>query len=201
MVNSNLHDLLIWDRALYTEKLLKSSSGKVVFAAAETNGGSSTHYGFGWFLMQNPNYGRVANHSGGWAGYITYIERHLDNDKTFIVLQNNSSPKTSMPVKEIRRILYGEPAEARPAAKTYTPVELDVFAGTFSSDDHPLKITISRKGNVLMALAEGQSSIPLSGFENNIFTFDPAGIVLQFNAKGDQMQLSQADRKFVFKKN
>src|SRR5690606_11896305 len=109
----------------------------------------------GWFVIKNPAYGRIANHSGGWAGYSTYIERHLDNDKTFIVLQNNSSSRTSVPVKEIRRILYGEPAEEKPVAKTYTVEELDVFVGTFSSENHPLKTTISRDGNILKAMAEG----------------------------------------------
>ena len=51
-------------------------------------------------------FGKIASHSGGWAGYITYIERDLDNDKTIVILQNNDLEVASSPVKQLRNILY-----------------------------------------------------------------------------------------------
>ena len=35
-------------------------------------------------IYDNPAFGKIISHSGGWPGYITYIERHVTNDKTII---------------------------------------------------------------------------------------------------------------------
>jgi CubicO group peptidase (beta-lactamase class C family) len=85
-VNSTVNDLLKWDRALYTEKLVSSESKKEIFSAVELNNKSKRDYGFGWALSDDETYGKIVNHSGGWPGYKTFIERHIDNDKTIIVL-------------------------------------------------------------------------------------------------------------------
>jgi CubicO group peptidase (beta-lactamase class C family) len=85
-VNSTANDLLLWDRALYTNKLLSKSGMEQVFTAGTLADGSATKYGFGWMLDNHPDYGKMASHSGGWPGYKTYIDRHLDNDKTIIIL-------------------------------------------------------------------------------------------------------------------
>lgn len=113
MVNSTLEDLLKWDRALYTDQLINAEDKKKIFSSVKTNTGTDTHYGYGWALEDNEIYGKIAAHSGGWAGYITYIERHLDQDKTIIILQNYD--EVSIPVKNTRNILYNRPIPTRVA--------------------------------------------------------------------------------------
>ena len=111
MVSSNLHDLLKWDRALYKHKFITEEDKKLIFASYPTDDGNETDYGFGWFTAKDEQFGRMVRHSGSWAGYITFIERHLDNDKTIIILQNNATKATEVPVKNTRKILYGLPVE------------------------------------------------------------------------------------------
>ncbi|NQX39221.1 CubicO group peptidase, beta-lactamase class C family [Pedobacter steynii] len=113
MVNSTLEDLLKWDRALYTDQLINAEDKKKIFSSVKTDTGTDTHYGYGWVLEDNKIYGKIASHSGAWAGYITYIERHLDQDKTIIILQNYD--EVSIPVKNTRNILYNRPIPARVA--------------------------------------------------------------------------------------
>ncbi|MEO1518171.1 MAG: serine hydrolase domain-containing protein [Bacteroidota bacterium] len=111
MVNSTVGDLLKWDRALYTNKLVNEMDKQAIFRSYYTADSSQTDYGFGWDIGSLKVYGKVVEHSGGWAGYYTHIERHLDNDKTIIVLQNNMMEETTMPLKNTRRILYDIPVE------------------------------------------------------------------------------------------
>ena len=105
-VNSTVIDLLKWDRAMYTDKLVSKESRNEIFTSSELNDKSKTDYGFGWFVEDNGVYGNLVNHTGGWPGYITFIERHIQNDKTVIVLLNYINDNTYIPVADLRRMLY-----------------------------------------------------------------------------------------------
>ncbi|MDP4665954.1 MAG: beta-lactamase family protein [Flavobacteriaceae bacterium] len=108
MVNSNPIDLLKWDRALYSNILVNDEDRELIFSSTPINDSTETHYGYGWMIDSSNTYGKIVAHSGGWAGYVNYFERHLDNNKTIIILQNNALPATEIPRKETRSILYNE---------------------------------------------------------------------------------------------
>lgn len=84
MVNSNLEDLLKWDRALYNNQIINNQDREMIFSSYKTKDSSETDYGFGWMIDSTETFGKTSFHSGGWAGYISYFDRHLDNDKTII---------------------------------------------------------------------------------------------------------------------
>lgn len=114
MVNSNLHDLLKWDRALYTNKLIDDEDKQIIFSSYKTKDSLETGYGFGWFINQDSLYGKIVSHTGRWAGYLTVIERDIDNDKTIIILQNNETNITEnirLIAQNVRKTLYGQPLE------------------------------------------------------------------------------------------
>ena len=107
---STTSDLYKWDRALKSNKILSEENTKTLFSNSKLNSGETTDYGFGWFLNNHDEYGNYADHSGGWAGYTTYIEKHFDKDKTIIMLQNNGNGtgKTRIPIENTQKILYGQ---------------------------------------------------------------------------------------------
>jgi len=105
-VNSTTEDLLKWDRALYGNKLIDPKDKDLIFNSLKTNDGKETNYGFGWFVVNSKKYGRIVYHTGGWPGYSTYIERHLDSDKTIVILQNHSEAKINSFLQKVRAILY-----------------------------------------------------------------------------------------------
>jgi CubicO group peptidase (beta-lactamase class C family) len=111
MVNSNLHDLLKWDRALYGSEIINNEDKNMIFKSYPTENNEETGYGFGWFVRNDSIYGKRVLHSGGWAGYITWIERHLDTDKTIIQLMNIENKITTSPAKYARKILYEQTIE------------------------------------------------------------------------------------------
>ncbi|KUY30924.1 serine hydrolase domain-containing protein [Elizabethkingia ursingii] len=107
MVNSTTGDLLKWDRALYGDKLVNQKDKDLIFSSIVTKDNKDNHYGYGWQVSTSKAVGKIISHSGSWAGYITYIARDVDSDKTIILLENNNSDKISLSlVKKVRNILY-----------------------------------------------------------------------------------------------
>lgn len=78
--------------------------------------------------------------------------------------------------------------------------DMEQYVGVYSSTQLPLKITISRNNTTLMAQATGQSSFPLEATEKDIFKFDPAGVVIEFNPAKQELTLKQGGGSYLFKK-
>lgn len=199
MVNSTVRDLLLWDRALYSNKLINDDDRKIIFQSTKTADDKLNNYGFGWFVRNEDKYGEIVNHSGGWPGYASFIERHLTNDKTIILLQNNRLPTTKIPIKEVRMILYNEPIVIEKQIKLNSE-DLDKYLGIYSNEEYPLKITVLKKGNTLYTQATGQNEIPMDAYENDTFKFEPADITLIFNVKEQMFERYQRGGKLVFKR-
>ncbi|MDR4954111.1 serine hydrolase domain-containing protein [Chryseobacterium sp. ES2] len=202
MVNSTLEDLLKWDRALYTNKLVNEDDKKLIFNDVTTANGKASNYGFGWFVKKTSKYGKIANHSGGWAGYATFIERHLDNDKTFILLQNNRTPLTKIPSDDIRKILYHEKLGSENLKKaSLSADQLQVYSGVYAAPNFPMKIKIFVQIGALYGQAEGQQAFELTAYENHIFKFDSADIRMVFDPAKNTMDFTQGGSpKFTFSK-
>lgn len=110
-VHSTVTDLLKWDRALYTNKLLSAEGMREIFEVATLENKSRTEYGFGWHVEESAVFGKIVNHSGSWPGYASFIDRHITNDKTIILLTNRTyfRPRSVNPIVAIRSILYNTP--------------------------------------------------------------------------------------------
>lgn len=107
-VNSTVTDLLKWDRALYTTKLLSEDGMKAIFEVATLNDKTQTSYAMGWEIQKFDVYSKMTRHGGSWPGYVAYIERHIENDRTIIILQNHEDD-ISIPLKALRKMLYSKP--------------------------------------------------------------------------------------------
>lgn len=97
-IYSSAEDLLKWDQALYTEKLVKKSTLQEAFTPGRLNNGEPTEYGFGWGIVEP---GKTVAHTGGWVGFGTLIIRYIDQDQTIIVLDNSSNFRAHGLVKNI----------------------------------------------------------------------------------------------------
>jgi tetratricopeptide (TPR) repeat protein len=89
---STVGDLLLWEQALYTEKLLPGKYGDLFFARSIAID-SVTGYGYGWFLKRvGLNGGRdsidVTYHTGTITGFNALIYRVPATRRTFICLNN-----------------------------------------------------------------------------------------------------------------
>jgi CubicO group peptidase (beta-lactamase class C family) len=79
---STVGDLLLWDRALYSERILKKSSIEKMY---KPNRGS---FGYGWRI--NPRRPCVVAHGGTGSGISTNIYRETDTQTLLVILSNDS---------------------------------------------------------------------------------------------------------------
>ena len=89
-ISSAAQDLLKWDKALYTEKLVTAATLKEAFSPTPLTNGILIPYGFGWEVFTDAQTGKIVQHTGDNPGYRTIIIRFLDQRKTVIVLNNNA---------------------------------------------------------------------------------------------------------------
>jgi len=104
-ISSTASDLLRWDEALYTEKLIKRSTLQESFTPMKLNNDSLSNYGFGWSLRTDSAFGKIVSHTGDNPGYKTQIIRYIDKKKTIILLNNNAHKDFSTIIKQLEAML------------------------------------------------------------------------------------------------
>ncbi len=87
-VLTSVPDMIKWDLALRTDKLLNEESRRAMFSPAKLNDGTFVAYGFGWFIY--PMSGTIHyEHSGGFrTGFNSDVLRLPEKDIDIIVLAN-----------------------------------------------------------------------------------------------------------------
>jgi CubicO group peptidase (beta-lactamase class C family) len=107
---STVEDLYLWDRALYTERVLSEKSKQAMFTPGHGD------YGFGWSVRKQPVGPQkaertVISHSGGIEGFTAHIRRIPDEKLAVILLDNCEDGSLNAIAAGIVDVLYGrEPA-------------------------------------------------------------------------------------------
>ncbi|MFA6060425.1 MAG: serine hydrolase [Taibaiella sp.] len=186
-VNSTVHDLLKWDNALYTDKLLPANKRKELFESGRLKNDSLAHYGFGWFIKDKPDGTKTVSHSGGWPGYITYIERDLQTHRTIIMLQNTSDGV--IPKKEVRLLMDGKPIPPAEVLKEVLLPEniLSFYTGQYQLDPEFI-LTITKEGQQLYAQATGQGRIPIYASSETKFFNKDVAVRMEFVKDGEKIK-------------
>jgi CubicO group peptidase (beta-lactamase class C family) len=78
---STVLDLLKWDQALYSDKLVPAKSLQAMFTPHKDN------YGYGWIIDKKFGVARYS-HGGGIMGFVTTIERYPDEKLLVVALSN-----------------------------------------------------------------------------------------------------------------
>jgi CubicO group peptidase (beta-lactamase class C family) len=81
-IYSTAQDLLKFDQALYSDKLLGRNEKELMFKIVQIP------YGYGWFISDDSLKGKIVSHGGDIFGFTTLIERRLKNKMVIIVLSN-----------------------------------------------------------------------------------------------------------------
>ena len=91
-VYASAPDLLAWDQALRAGTVLTQEEQELMITPATLKNGERASdgddygYGFGWYLFESPEIGRVISHSGGWPGVSTWYGRYLDKNRVLVLL-------------------------------------------------------------------------------------------------------------------
>ena len=152
---STVEDLYLWDRALYTEKLLNKSSLDKIFTPFKEK------YGYGWGITNLFNRKRIS-HGGGINGFTTNISRYVDDDACIIVLSNFDHSPTSKISRDLAAILFGEKYEL-PKEQVEIKVDpkiYDAYVGQYELSPD-FTIVVTKENDRLFVRATGQPKVEI----------------------------------------
>lgn len=157
-------------------------------------------YGFGMFkfsYLNELNFG----HTGGIDGFHS-LAIYLPDEKLAIAMTTNGLYYSK---KDILIAILNTVRHKPFQLPTFNEIkittdELNKYLGTYSSEEAPVKIIISKEGNVLIAQATDESAFPLESTATNVFTFAKAGIEIEFQPAKKVMLFNQGGSEFLFTK-
>ncbi len=186
-------DLLEFSEALFGGKLVSPESLEKMMTIRDV---------FGMGLFKLPFHERYSyGHTGGIDGFQSVFSSFPDDRVSFALFTNGIGMNLNNISIAVLSAVFGKPYEI-PDFTVYEvdPDDLDQYTGVWSSDQLPVKITITRENGGLKAQGTGQPAFPLEAKAKDRFAFEQAGIALEFNPAEKKMILKQGGGTFVFTK-
>lgn len=186
-------DLTKFADALFGGKLLKPESLEKMKTIKD---------GYGLGLFQIPFYKSIGyGHTGGIDGFSSVYSHFADENISFALTSNGTNTNNNDISIAVLSAVYNKPYEI-PVFTTFnvTSDDLDKYLGVYASKQIPLKITVTKNGNTLIAQGTGQPALPLEATEKDKFKFDQAGAKFEFNPTEKTMILFQGGGQIKFTK-
>ena len=147
---STVEDLLRWDRALTSGKLITAESKATMFTPVRDN------YAYGWSVQTRDGM-TVTSHGGGINGFSTHILRIPELQLCVVVLSNVESNTPGRISQDLTAIVLGKPYKL-PKMRSVANVDpkiYDDYAGKYAFNP-ALVLTCTREGEHLMVQLTGQ---------------------------------------------
>ena len=152
---STVEDLYLWDRALYTDKLVSKPILEKIFTPFKED------YAYGWFVSELFKHKRI-DHSGGIQGFSCNISRYPNDDLCIVALSNYEHAVIGKIAKDLTAIAFGEkyelPQERKVAEIDYRIC--DAYVGQYQLDTN-FVIGITKEGDHLFGQGPGQPKFEL----------------------------------------
>lgn len=193
-VVSTPSDLVKFIDALFAGKLVSAANLTLMKTMKD---------GFGMGLFQislGPK--KAFGHNGDIDGFSSVVGYFPEEKVAYAYCGNG----IDYPVKELvngaLKIYFNIPYTI-PVFKSpvLTSEDLDKYVGNYSSLRVPIKVVVTKKGNVLMAQATGQPAFVLKPLEKDKFGYALAGIVMEFRPIFGEFTLKQGGAAFPFTKD
>jgi D-alanyl-D-alanine carboxypeptidase len=194
---STTRDMYLWDRSLYTDKLVSKASRNAMFTPVMSN------YGYGLAVAPMFNHKQIG-HNGGINGFSTDLLRFPDDDAVVIVLSNNAAGNADGVARALAGTLFGEkvtlPGEQKPVS--IDPKTLDRYAGSYQ--EGPMTIAVTNEGGHLMIQPKGQGKLEAFPSSETTFFMKVADATLTFvpgeDGKAKELRLQQGGGTLVAKR-
>ncbi len=173
---STTGDLLLWDQALYTEKLVSRKSLDEIFTPSK-NG-----YGYGWGIGNRFEKQQIS-HGGSIFGFSTQISRFPTERLTFIVLSNVQGSPAGRIANDLSAIVFGAKYEIPQERKeiAVSPQILEKYVGDYQLLPNIVLHIILENGKLFGQVAD-QQKISLSAETENKFFSRDVSVTITFNS-------------------
>jgi CubicO group peptidase (beta-lactamase class C family) len=158
--------------------------------------------GMGMGMQQFPYENKkIYGHGGAIDGFNSLL-CYFPDEKIAIAYCSNGTVYSINDILLGALAIYFQKPFALPVFTSYdvTPEELQQYPGVYSSEQIPIKITITTDNGKLFGQGSGQPAFPMEASAKDIFKFEPAGIVIKFTPEKGEFVLEQGGGSFTFKK-
>ncbi len=175
---STVNDLFLWDQALYTDRLLSKASRDRIFTPYRNN------YGYGWFIEKRQDRPAIS-HGGAINGFLTNIDRFVDDTVVVIALFNYESTFARAAQAGLAAIALGKEYKPLLAPDTFTVDSqiLNAYAGKYQFDVG-VEVTVSIENGRLMVADNEGSGVTASAQSDVLFFLRTRNVLMKF-LKGD----------------
>lgn len=179
-IYSTASDMILWDEALYSEKLVSKNTMEEIFTPYKED------YGYGWVVDKNLNRKR-ARHSGGGSGFSHQFHRYLDDKVTILVLSNYGFSNSLSINENIAKIVFNE-KYCMPSKSKEFDLDLsiyDSYVGIYQEDD--FKLEVKREGDKLYFIQANKWVMPIYPTSESTFhhTLIDREYIFEKNHKGE----------------
>lgn len=188
---STVTDLYRWDRALRGPTLVSEATLERILTPGAGN------YGYGWFIREE--FGRrLVEHRGGLNGFLTMMQRFVDDDVVVITMFNYVSTFAREVNRALAAIALGEPWEPvlRPGGVDVSAAELEPLVGRYRLRDDTIVVTLA-DGSLRAAFPDLENAL-LVPQGDSVFWLREANALLRFpaddNGEVSRLILQQSER-------
>jgi len=150
---SSVLDLIKWDAALYSDKVLSSQQRELMWTPVKLNDGSEKPYGLGWEVGRLGQH-RQVKHAGTMLGFRAQMLRLIDDRLTVIVLANATQALPEKIASGVAAFYLPDLQNAQPkrVAEKLSAEVLEGYAG---------KYQLSAERSLTVARSEGRLTVAM----------------------------------------
>ncbi|HSF16918.1 MAG TPA: serine hydrolase domain-containing protein [Vicinamibacteria bacterium] len=165
-LGSSAHDLLVWQRALTSGRVVNDESFERMTTPTTLNDGDETDYGLGLGLSSLDGHRKIS-HGGGINGFLTDVAWYPDDALFVVVLTNSASSHPGPLANQLTRHVLGldEPEFRRITMDEDT---LRRYVGTYNPGRSPIPVKLE-DGTLTLA---SQKLVPV-GADEFVAELDP----------------------------
>lgn len=182
---SNAYDLNRFMYCLFSEKIINKKSLKQMTSLKD-------NFGLGLLKVPFDDYTGYG-HTGGIDGFQSNAFYFPKANLSIALVENGVGYMLNNIVVGCLSIYFGKNYDLPKFtdAINVTAEELNKYTGVYSSPDLPIKLTITKKGNSLIAQGTGQPELPLECTGSDRFQCESVDLMLEFLPEENKMVLKQ----------
>jgi len=197
-IMSSVDDMLKWNEAVTSNKLVKQETINLAWTSAKLNDGKEIAYGYGWGL-DDINGLKSIEHSGGIFGFSTNGIWLPEVGVYVIMLTNRDDIGPSSISTKIAAIAAGKPYPSAFQAIQYDVKELKKLIGIYKFEDGS-KRTITFDDGVLYSQRETNTRFKLIPVATNKFYYEDSFSAIEFTPqKKNKMDVIFSNRSVMSK--
>jgi CubicO group peptidase (beta-lactamase class C family) len=174
-IYSTTGDMLLWDQALYTEKLVSRKALDETFTPVKSN------YGYGWSIGKQFDR-QVIGHGGNIFGFASHITRFPADKITVIVLSNVQGAPSGKIANDLSAIVFGAAYEIPKERKEIAVDQkvLEKYVGQYELAAPKIVLNFTIVNGKLFGELAGQSKFALSAESETVFFSKDAPVQITF---------------------